>query len=125
MVRISLALPMSDFQQTGGLREDPLFVAMTQPATTGGVPTAAVFGGAIAVVMTVMVLFAITGPKAFLYALVYLPYHAILKLVCQKDSRFLEGFSLKLATKLRVLGNNRQKWGGSTYSTLGPVRRIK
>lgn len=94
---------------------DPLFVGATRPATVMGI-TYEVF---IVIAMVSATTFIATSN--LLYAMVYLPMHAIAYLVCQKDPRQFELLKLWGETKGRCL--NRLHWKAASYSPLSFQKR--
>lgn len=96
------------------LTVDPLFVAMTRPATVLGVPYVAFVAE---IVVSAMVFLAIGNP---LWIAIVFPIHGILYLISVNDPSIFFSIAMWVKTNGKCL--NTAYWGAASFSPL-PVKK--
>lgn len=89
---------------------DPLFAALTRPATIGGVPFFAV---CIAAIFTAVIFLAIGNP---LYILLYVPIHTVLYVLSANDPGKFSALYIWVQTIGKC--SNRNHWKCASFSPL-------
>lgn len=94
---------------------DPLFLALTRPASLGGIPLEAFM--ASSGIAGLAMIFA----DSVFYLLVFVPLWAISKIIVQRDQNAFRIIHRFLETSARCM--NRLHWGGSSSSPMLLRRR--
>ena len=103
--------------RNGGVCADPLFVGVTRPAMSLGVPYAAL----LANVLVTMELFLVT--RNLLWLSIAAPLHGLSWLVCLAEPRFFELIAVWGQVRSRAAFVRHSQWRATSYGSFATARR--